>query len=195
MKKSFKPGTLLAPLPAVMVSCGPADAPNIVTVAWTGIANSEPPMAYISLRKSRFSHQLITESGEFVINLPTAALAKALDFCGVKSGRDVDKFKECSLTAAPAEKVGCPIIAECPLNLECKVRSVTELGSHDMFLADIVGMQVDDSLVDKAGRICLEKASLVAFSHGAYFPLPEKALGTFGFSVRKKQTSKKKVRK
>lgn len=190
-KINFKPGTMLNPVPAVMVSCGTEEKPNIITVAWTGIVNSEPPMTYVSVRKERFSHDLIQSSGEFVINLTTEDLAFATDFCGVRSGRDLDKFREMNLTPAPAEKVSCPVIKESPVNLECKVREVHEYGSHDMFVADIVNVQVDESIMDENGRFRLDQAGLVAYNHGEYFALKKRPLGKFGYSVMKAKTKKR----
>ena len=188
-KLQWKPGTLLAPAPPALVSCGTMEAHNVLTAAWTGIVNSEPPMTYVSIRPQRHSHGIIKESGEFVINLPTEAIVKATDLCGVKSGRDVDKFALTGLTAEPSNLVAAPGIAECPISLECKVREVIRLGSHDMFLADIVAVDVDPKYVDEKGALHMEKAGLLAYAHGAYFGLG-KQLGTFGFSVRKKPLKK-----
>ena len=188
-KLQWKPGTLLAPAPPALVSCGTMEEHNVLTAAWTGIVNSEPPMTYVSIRPQRHSHSIIKEKGEFVINLPTEAIVKATDLCGVKSGRDVDKFALAGLTAEPSNLVAAPGIAECPISLECKVREVTSLGSHDMFLADIVAVDVDPKYVDEKGALHMEKAGLLAYAHGAYFGLGEQ-LGTFGFSVRKKPLKK-----
>ena len=188
-KLQWKPGTLLAPAPPALVSCGTMEEHNVLTAAWTGIVNSEPPMTYVSIRPQRHSHSIIQEKGEFVINLPTEAIVKATDLCGVKSGRDVDKFALAGLTAEPSNLVAAPGIAECPISLECKVREVTHLGSHDMFLADIVAVDVDSKYVDEKGALHMEKAGLLAYAHGAYFGLG-KQLGTFGFSVRKKPLKK-----
>ncbi len=185
-KISWKGGALIAPLPPVMVSCGEGEHKNIVTVAWTGITNTIPPKTYISLRKSRHSYSIIRESGEFVINLTTESLVRAADYCGMYTGAKKDKFKECKLTAEESEHVGCPSIAQSPLSLECKVCSVKELGTHDMFEADIVGVRVDESLLDSSGRLCIERASLAAYAHGEYFALGKK-LGKFGFSAVKKK--------
>ena len=183
-KITWKPGTMLSPLPPAMISCGSVEKPNVMTAAWTGIVSSEPAMTYVSIRPSRYSHELIKESGEFVINLTTLDLVVAADFCGVKSGRDTDKFKEMNLTAEACSEVSAPQIAESPLSLECKVKSVTNYGSHDMFLAEIVAVNVDDKYIDANGKLCLEKAGLVAYSHGHYFTLG-RDLGSFGFSVNK----------
>lgn len=188
-KLQWKPGTLLAPAPPALVSCGTMEEHNVLTAAWTGIVNSEPPMTYVSIRPQRHSHSIIKEKGEFVINLPTEAIVKATDLCGVKSGRDTDKFQLAGLTAEPSNLVAAPSIAECPISLECKVREVTSLGSHDMFLADIVAVDVDPKYVDEKGALHMEKAGLLAYAHGAYFGLG-KQLGTFGFSVRKKPLKK-----
>ena len=193
MKKSFKPGTMLYPLPVVMVSCG--DCPenyNIITVAWTGILCSDPPMCYISIRKERHSHQIISKNKEFVINLTTEALAKATDWCGVRSGRDYDKFKEMHLTPEQAEVVKAPMIAESPLNIECKVVEIKELGSHDMFIAEIVAVHGDAKYFDPStGLFQLNQAELITYSHGKYYALGEK-IGKFGFSVEKIQHKRKK---
>ena len=191
-KVSIKPGEMLAPLPAVMVSVGDMENSNIITIAWTGIVNSEPPYTYVSVRKSRFSHDIIEKTGEFVINLTTEKTAKATDYCGVKSGRDVDKFKETGLTKMPAKKLSCPIIAECPVNLECKVIEKREFPTHDMFLAEIVNVNVSEELFNEKGRIELEKAGLLSYTHGEYFGLKKEPVGFFGFSVAKPKTLKKK---
>ena len=189
-KRSFKGGAMLNPVPAVMVSCG-SRKPNIITIAWTGIVNSNPPMTYISVRKERYSHNIIENTGEFVINLCSEELAFATDFCGVRSGRDTDKFKEMKLTPERAEIVGCPMIKESPVNIECRVREIIELGSHDMFIADILKVHVDEQYIDRSGRIRLDQASLVAYNHGEYFGLKRKPIGKFGFSVMKPKTRKR----
>ncbi|MFA4944256.1 MAG: flavin reductase family protein [Lentisphaeria bacterium] len=188
-KQAWKPGTLLAPVPVVLVSCGGGPAAggraNILTVAWAGTVCSEPPMLSISVRPERHSYGLIKAGGEFAVNLPTVRQAKAVDWCGVKSGREFDKFAETGLTPAPARKLkGTPVIAECPVNLECRVRRALELGSHVLFVAEIVAVQVAAELVDAKGRLRLDKAELLAYSHGDYFTLGRR-LGHFGFSVRK----------
>lgn len=166
---------------------------NVFTVAWTGIVNTQPPMLTLSVRKERFSHALISESGEFAVNLVSEKLVRAADFCGVKSGREIDKFDACGLTRERANAVGCPLIAESPLSLECRVRSVTPLGSHDLFLAEILCADVQEELVDGAGKLHLESAGLAAYAHGEYFALGRK-LGSFGFSVRKKKKAGRKSR-
>ena len=189
-KRSFRGGAMLNPVPAVMVSCG-SRKPNIITIAWTGIVNSNPPMTYISVRKERYSHNIIENTGEFVINLCSEELAFATDFCGVRSGRDTDKFKEMKLTPERAEIVRCPMIKESPVNIECRVREIIELGSHDMFIADILKVHVDEQYIDRSGRIRLDQASLVAYNHGEYFGLKRQPIGKFGFSVMKPKTRKR----
>ena len=184
-KQVWKPGTMVSPVPPVMVSYGSLEKPNILTIAWTGIVNTIPAMTYISVRPERYSYPLIKESGEFVINLTTRNLTWAADYCGVKSGADTDKFAACKLTPEAASQVGAPLIKESPVNIECRVKQVIPLGSHDMFLAQIVAVNVDEALVDQSGKLHLDKSGLVAYSHGEYFALGEK-LGTFGYSVRKK---------
>lgn len=191
-KTSWKAGTMLYPLPPVMVSCGTIEKPNVFTVAWTGIINSEPAMTYISVRPSRYSYDLIKQSGEFVINLTTAKMLKAADFCGVKSGKDTDKFAQTGLTAAVCEKVKAPMIEQSPVSLECRVTEIKPLGSHDMFLAEIVAVNVDDEFLDANGLFQLEKSGLIAFCHGGYYALGGK-IGTFGFSVAKKKSRKRRI--
>ena len=186
----MKGGALLAPLPAVMVSSGTVEKPNVMTVAWTGIINTQPSKTYISVRKSRYSYDLIKNSGSFVINLVPSTLVKACDFCGVRSGKDTDKFKVCNLTAEASFSVDAPSIAECPLSLECRVTEIIELGSHDMVLADIVSVAVKQDLIDQNGRLALEKAGLLAYVHGEYFTLGKK-IGSFGYSVKKKRKPNK----
>lgn len=185
-KVKWRGGALLAPVPPVMVSCGDMDRSNIVTVAWTGILNTIPPKTYISLRPSRYSYEIIQETREFVINLTPAELIRTADSCGVYTGRKVDKFKKYALTKAEAFEVGAPLIGECPLSLECRVTDVVPLGTHDMFIADIVAVDVDESLLDKDGKLNLDRAHLAAFAHGEYFELGKK-IGSFGFSVKKKK--------
>lgn len=196
MEKEFwKAGNMLYPLPAVMVSCQGKDTkPNIITVAWTGTVCTNPAMVYISVRPERYSYDLIKSSGEFVINLTTKKLSKATDFCGVRSGRDVDKFKEMHLTPVPGEKVQAPYIAECPVNIECKVIKIEELGSHHMFLAAVEGVHIDPAYLNEKGKFDLNKAELLSYSHGEYFELGKK-LGTFGYSVKKPAKAGKKGRR
>lgn len=190
-KVTVKPGPMLYPLPSVMVSCGTMENSNIITVGWTGIVNTDPPMTYVSIRKSRFSHQIIRETGEFVINLTSADLTRWCDYCGVKSGRNVDKFKETGLTKEKCQVVRAPMIAESPLNLECVVKEVKELPSHDMFLAEIVSVHIDERLIDEKGKYQFENMDLTAYCHGEYFSLNRKPLGFFGYSVMKPKTRKK----
>lgn len=185
-KINWRGGALVAPVPPVMVSCGSAENPNIITIAWTGIINTIPPKTYISVRPKRHSYNLIKESGEFVINLTTADLVRSADYCGVYTGAKVNKFEKCGLTPVPSKEVGCVSIEECPLSLECRVTDIIPLGTHDMFLADIVSVSVDESLVDDKGALHLDRAHLAAFAHGEYFELGKK-LGNFGFSVKKRK--------
>jgi len=186
-KQEWRPGNMLYPVPAVMVSCQREnEKPNIITVAWAGTICSDPVMLSISVRKERYSHQIISETKEFVVNLTTKDLCRATDYCGVRSGRDVDKFKEMNLTPQKSSKINAPAIAESPVNIECKVVNVIELGSHDMFIAKVEAVNVDEKLLDDKGRLRLEDANLLAYSHGEYFELGEK-IGKFGFSVAKKK--------
>ena len=190
-KITWKGGTFIYPLPAVMVSCGDMKNANIITVAWTGIINTNPAMCYISVRPERFSHELIKKNGEFVINLTTKELARATDWCGVKSGRDFDKFKEMGLTKEKATIVKSPMIAESPISVECKVDKIVPLGSHDMITAKIVAINVSDKFVNEKGAFDISKCDLMAYANGGYYPLGKK-IGQFGFSVMKKSTKKKK---
>lgn len=185
-KVTFRPGNMLYPLPAVMVSCQrPGEKPNIITIGWTATVCTNPPMLTISIRPERYSYDIIKETGEFVVNLTTKELAYATDYCGVKSGCDVDKFKEAKLTPQASNVVAAPGIAESPVNIECKVVEVKELGSHVMFLAEVVSVQVDDSYMDETGKFHLNNAGLMAYSHGTYKELGAD-IGTFGYSVKKK---------
>ena len=190
-KITWKGGTFVYPLPAVMVSCGDMKNSNIITVAWTGIINTNPAMCYISVRPERFSHELIKKNGEFVINLTTKELARATDWCGVKSGRDFDKFKEMGLKKEKATIVKSPMIAESPISVECKVDKIVPLGSHDMITAKIVAINVSDKFVNEKGAFDISKCDLMAYANGGYYPLGKK-IGQFGFSVMKKSTKKKK---
>ena len=190
-KEHWKGSVLTAPLPPALVSCGTPEEPNVLTVAWTGVLCTRPPVTYISVRPERYSHDIIKRTGEFVINLPVKELVRAVDLCGVKSGRDTDKFALTGLTAVASAEVGAPSVAECPVSLECRVREVIPLGSHDMFTADIVSVGAAKELIDGKGRLALEKAGLLAYSHGAYFSLGEQ-LGTFGYSVRKSSKRRKR---
>lgn len=193
-KIEMKPATMLYPLPAVMVSCGGMESSNIITIGWTGIICTTPPRTYVSIMPSRFSHDIVEERREFVINLTTRDLAYATDICGVKSGRDIDKFKEAGLTKVPASKLDCPMIAESPVNLECRVFQVERLGSHDMYMADIVAVHVNEELMDEDGRIALEKAGLISYFHGHYFGINDKKIGRFGWTVMKDKTKKRLAR-
>jgi flavin reductase (DIM6/NTAB) family NADH-FMN oxidoreductase RutF len=190
--------TILNPVPVVMVSCAgkeTAAKPNIMTVAWAGTVNSEPPMVSVSIRKSRYSHKLISETGEFVINLVSKSLCKACDYCGVRSGADEDKFAKCGLTPVKADGLEYAYaVKEAPVPISCRVKSVTELGSHDMFIGEIVAVTADSYLMDDKGRLCLDNANLVAYNHGEYFLLGEK-LGFFGYSVASEEVLKKRMGK
>ena len=189
-KQHWQGGNMLYPVPAVMVSCmREGEKPNIITVAWTGTVCSTPPMVSISVRKERYSYDILKESKEFVINLVTKDLVFAADYCGVRSGREIDKFSQLKLTPQPSRHIQTPGIGESPLNLECKVTQRIPLGSHDLFLAEVLGLAVDERYMDKAGKFHLNDAGLVAYSHGEYFQLGEK-LGKFGYSVAKKKKRK-----
>ena len=186
-KQVWKPGNMLYPVPAVMVTVQDGEGKsNIITIAWTGTVCTNPPMLYISVRPERYSYHMLEETGEFVVNMTTKKLAKAADYCGVRSGRDVDKWKETGLTPEKAQAVSVPLIAESPVNIECRVKEVLELGSHHMFLAEVLAVDVDESLLDMGGRLALEKAEPVVYSHGEDYGLSE-LMGTFGWSVRKKK--------
>ena len=191
-KQSWKPGTMIYPLPAVLISCGDNEQEyNLFTVAWTGTVCTNPPMCYISVRPERHSYEIIKRTGEFVINLTTASLARATDWCGVRSGRDYDKFSEMGLTAEAAAVVKAPIVAESPVSIECRVKQIVPLGSHDMFIADVVNVLVDEEYINpETGKLELERADMIAYSHGEYFRLG-KAIGHFGWSVRKKKKTHK----
>ena len=191
-KELWKPGNMLYPIPAVMVSCQrKGEKPNIITVAWAGNVCSSPAMLSISVRKERYSYDILKETGEFVVNLTNRKLAAATDWCGVRSGKDYDKFKEMHLTPQESRFVSAPGIAESPVNIECKVKNILELGSHDMFVAEVLGVTVDEKLLDNKGKFDLRAADLISYSHGEYFTLGEK-IGKFGYSVVKKKTSKRK---
>ena len=192
MKQSWKPGTMIYPLPAVLISCGENEQEyNLFTVAWTGTVCTNPPMCYISVRPERHSYEIIKRTGEFVINLTTATLARATDWCGVRSGRDYDKFAEMGLTAEAAAVVKAPIVAESPVSIECRVKQIVPLGSHDIFIADVVNVLVDEEYINpETGKLELERADMIAYSHGEYFRLG-KAIGHFGWSVRKKKKTHK----
>ncbi|MFA9390550.1 MAG: flavin reductase family protein [Prolixibacteraceae bacterium] len=191
-KTDFKPGTMVYPLPAVMVSCGSTpEEYNIITIAWTGTISSDPPMCYISVRPERHSYDIIKRNMEFVINLTTEDLAKATDWCGCRSGRKYDKWKEMGLTAGEAKLVKAPIILEAPVSIECKVKQIIELGVHHMFLAEVVNIRVDEAYLNsETGKFDLEQAQPLVYNHGAYYKLGKK-IGKFGFSVEKKRKKKK----
>lgn len=193
-KQTWKGGALLAPVPPTLVTCRYGETQNVFTVAWTGILNTIPPKTYISVRPERFSYELIKKSGVFVINLTTEELVKACDYCGVKSGAKFDKFSEMKLETENASEIDVPILKDSPVNIECAVTDIIELGSHHMFIADIKAIDVASELIDENGRLQMEKAKLVAYSHGEYFALGQK-LGSFGYSVRKKKKNKRKTHK
>ena len=190
-KVTWKSGTFIYPLPAVMVSCGTMEESNIITVAWTGIINTDPAMCYISVRPTRHSYEMIKKTGEFVINLTTKDLAYATDWCGVKTGANVDKFKEMKLTKEKANFVNCPMIKESPVSVECKVKEIRELGSHHMFVAEILGINADEKYINENGAFDISKCDLIAYSNGNYYSLGKK-IGRFGFSVQKKKKTAKK---
>lgn len=189
-KVTWKAGTFLYPLPAVMISCGTMEKSNIITVAWTGIINTNPAMVYISVRPSRYSYDLIKKQGEFVINLTTKELAKATDWCGVKTGAKVDKFKEMKLHKEKAKFVKCPMIKESPVSVECKVKEIKDLGSHHMFIAEVLAINSDEKYIDEKGAFDISKCNLIAYSNGNYYQMGKK-IGKFGFSVQKKKKFKK----
>ena len=189
-KVTWKSGTFIYPLPAVMVSCGTMEESNIITVAWTGIINTDPAMCYISVRPTRHSYEMIKKTGEFVINLTTKDLAYATDWCGVKTGAKVDKFKEMKLTKEKANFVNCPMIKESPVSVECKVKEIRELGSHHMFVAEILGINADEKYINENGAFDISKCDLIAYSNGNYYSLGKK-IGRFGFSVQKKKKQQK----
>ena len=195
-KQSWKPGTMIYPLPAVLVSCGATpEEYNLFTVAWTGTVCTNPPMCYISVRPERHSYEIIKRTGEFVINLTTVGLARATDWCGVRSGRDYNKFEQMGIAISKAEVVAAPVVEASPISIECRVRQIIPLGSHDMFLADVVNVLVDDEYIDsETGKFDLQRAQPIAYSHGEHFKLGE-FIGHFGWSVRKKPLRKKSKRK
>jgi flavin reductase (DIM6/NTAB) family NADH-FMN oxidoreductase RutF len=186
-KTHWKPGTIVYPIPAVMVSCGATpEEYNILTIAWTGTINSDPPMCYISVRPGRHSYEIIKRTGEFVINLTTEKLAKATDWCGCRSGRKYNKWKEMNLTPVPAQKINAPVIGESPVNIECRVKDIIELGSHHMFVSEVVGVTIDDTFLNEEKAFSFAKAKPLVYSHGHYFGLG-KNIGKFGWSVQKKR--------
>ena len=185
-KTMWNPGTMIAPLPPALISCGDMNKPNVMTAAWTGIICSDPVITYVSIRPSRYSHELISKNKEFVINIPTCKIAEAVDTVGVKSGRDLDKFELTGLTAEPCNKVNAPQVKECPISIECKVLEVRNFGTHDMFLAEVLAVNVDDKYINSKGALELDKAGLLAYAHGFYYTLGRQ-IGKFGFSVEKKK--------
>ena len=187
-KVQWKAGTFIYPIPAVMGTCGTMEKSNIITLAWTGILNTKPAMCYISVRPERYSHDIIKENGEFAINLTTQKLAYATDWCGVKSGKDVDKFKEMHITKERANLIKAPLIKECPVSIECKVKQIVPLGSHDMFVAEVLTIDADEKYIDEKGAFDISKCDLIAYANGGYYPLGNK-IGKFGFSVQKKRKS------
>lgn len=188
-KQHWKGSVLLAPVPPALVSCGTMEEHNVLTVAWTGVVCTHPPLTYISVRPSRYSYSIIEKQKEFVINLTTSSMCRETDFCGVKSGKDIDKFSYCKFTPEPAQTVKAPLIAQCPVNLECKVIEQKEFGTHTMFLAEITCVNIDEKYLDSKGKLNLQQCGLMAYAHGEYFALGRK-LGDFGFSVRKKKNKK-----
>lgn len=190
-KQTWKPGNMIYPVPAVMVSCGTIDEPNIITIAWTGTICTNPPMTYISIRPSRYSYEIIKKTGEFVINLTTKDLVFATDFCGVRSGKNLDKFKEMNLTIAKSKEVSAPSILESPVNIECKVQEIKELGSHHMFIAQVVSVSADEKYLDNKQKFNLDKANPICYSHGRYYTLGQE-VGEFGYSVKKKKIKRNK---
>ena len=190
-KVTWRGGAMLSPVPPALITCSNGDEDNVFTVAWTGITNTIPPKTYISVRPSRHSYKLIRESGVFAINLTTTELVRAADYCGVHTGAKMDKFERCCLSKEPASQIPCPILSASPLTLECRVTDVISLGSHDMFMADIVAVDVDDALIGEDGKLHLERASLVAYAHGGYFELGRQ-VGSFGYSVAKKKKNRTK---
>lgn len=188
-KVMWKPGTFIYPIPAVMVSCGTMEKSNIITVAWTGILNTDPARVYISVRPSRYSYNLIKEQGEFVINLTTEQLAFATDWCGVKSGKDVDKFESMNLTKEKANFVKCPMIKESPVSVECKVIEIKEFGTHNTFIAEVLAINADEKYINEKGAFDISKCNLIAYCNGGYYSLGKK-IGKFGFSVEKKKKKK-----
>ncbi len=187
MSKVFWNGSIvLAPVPPVLVTCGTMESNNVLTVAWTGVLNTRPPMTYVSIRPERYSYDIIKKTGQFAINLTTSTMCKQVDFCGVRSGKDIDKFKACNFSLLSANKIDTPIIEECPVALECVVKEAIDLGSHTMFMSEIVGVDIDQKYIDSKGKLNLQQSGLMAYSHGEYFALGRK-LGDFGFSVRKKK--------
>lgn len=195
-KKIFKGSAMLNPVPSVLITSKNKEGKiNVFTVGWIGTACTTPPMITVAIRSERLSYEYIKEAKEFVVNLPSIDLVKAVDFCGVRSGKTIDKIKECKFTLAPSENIETPYIENCPIALECKLKDIIPLGSHDLFLAEIIAVHVEEKLIDLKGKIHFEKANLICYSHGEYFGLSKKALGSFGYSVRKIKKSKKSISK
>lgn len=191
-KKIFKGSVMLNPVPAVLVTSSNSEGKtNVFTVAWTGTVCTKPPILSISIRPERLSYKYIKDSGEFVINLPTQDMVKSLDYCGVRSGLKEDKIKNLNFELSNSSTINTPYITQCPISLECKVKDIIPLGSHDLFLAEVLACNVEDSLIDSKGKIHFEKANLICYSHGEYFKVPDKPIGSFGFSVQKKKKRKK----
>lgn len=185
-KRIFKGSAILNPVPVVLITSKSENGDvNVFTVGWVGTACTKPPMITVAIRPERLSYELIKKSGEFVINLPTSSQVKKVDYCGVKSGRTNNKIKDCGFTLGKCENVSVPMIMECPVSLECSVKNITPLGTHDLFLAEVLAIHIDEKIIDSAGKIHMENADLIAYSHGEYFPLPSKPIGKFGFSVKK----------
>lgn len=193
-KITWKPGTFEYPIPAVMISCGTMERSNIITVAWTGIINTKPAMVYISVRPERYSHSIIVENKEFIINLTNEKLTYATDWCGVKTGEKVDKFKEMKLHKEKATIVNCPMISEAPVSIECKVKEIKKLGSHDMFIAEVVAINAEKEYFDKTGAFDISKCKLIAYANGGYYSLGRK-IGKFGYSVQKNKKNGKDNKK
>jgi len=192
-KRSFKGSVILNPVPVVLITSRNKNGDeNVFTVGWTGTLCTKPPVLSISVRPERLSYEYIKETMEFVVNLPTSSMVKAVDYCGVKSGKTVDKIKEMNFNLGESTNINVPYIKECPVNIECRVREIMSLGTHDVFIADVLGSHVDESLIDEKGKIHFEEANLISYCHGEYYPLPKKSLGSFGFSVAKKKVNKKR---
>lgn len=192
-KTKFKGSAMLNPVPVVLISCkNKAGLQNVFTVGWIGTACTKPPMITVAIRKERLSYEYIKDTMEFVVNIPSKHLVREVDFCGVRSGRSIDKIKECNFNMIPCDNISVDMIESCPITLECKVKSITELGTHDLFLAEILSSYVDDTLIDEKGKIHFENANLITYAHGEYFEIKPNSLGSFGYSVMKKKTAKRK---
>lgn len=195
-KIHFKGSAMLNPVPAVLITSKNINGiVNVFTVGWVGIACTRPPMVTVAIRPERLSYDYIKETSEFVVNLPPKSLVRAVDFCGVRSGKNIDKIKECNFILEDSEKIEVPGIQQCPVTIECKVKNITPLGSHHLFLAEVLAVNVDEDLIDENGKIHLEKADLITYSHGEYFSMPSKSIGKFGYSVQKKKKNKTKSKK